>query len=95
MNYAEREFGYQLTVLDRSSIETYYSDGSELLDSDARIYTCTVKVPEFVEPGLDPLPSYYERCLEGASEWGEEFLRDFKKTTYASGGNLLDFNPQK
>ncbi len=73
-NFETREAGYRSETVPRDSIEPY-DDGS--VDVDEAL----ISVGTRRRDDIDPIPSYVELCLEGAAEWGDEFLRDFVETT--------------
>ena len=39
-----------------------------------------------VDDAIAPIPSYRQECLDGASQWGERFLAEFRRTTTTNSG---------
>jgi hypothetical protein len=92
--FRDRERGYQLMEVQSDHIDPYPSteisrpfDTSKpsLDDQDLLLVT----TGQHVDNDIDPIPSYLEECLDGASQWGEQFLADFKMTTATNAATDL------
>lgn len=77
--YRERERGYRLIEVRPEHITPY--EGS-LPDDDLVL----LPIGERTASDIAPIPDYRERCLAGASHWGEEFAADFRATTETAAG---------
>lgn len=71
----KREKGYTRTLLDEKLVQTY--DGKNL--KDCFIY---LGKKEKLNNEILPNENYLEICLEGVKTFGDEFLQEFKETTY-------------
>lgn len=90
--FKHRERGYRLIAVDPDSIYPYDPsdvnttriDTTEppLAEQDLVLVTTGTKVAH----DIAPIPSYLDGCLDGASQWGEAFCKDFKTTTVANAG---------
>ena len=92
--FKDRERGYRLVEVDADAIDPY-APGAV----DAPIDTARPPLAEqdltFVTTGTNvahdiaPIPSYCRECLDGARQWGETFLAEFKTTTASNPGTDL------
>lgn len=81
----EREQGYTRERLSLKQVE-HFVPGTKLeFSGDIFLYAGK---PEKLNPKILPNKVYLEVCLEGAKEWGEEFYRQFIKTTLINEQSL-------
>jgi hypothetical protein len=59
--------------------------GGEVAPEVAFVCACQPTCPR-LDARLLPHPGYLALCLEGAKEVGDEFARDFLRTTYLADG---------
>jgi len=87
--FRARERGYRLTEVDPDQIDPYAPDDFDapidatmppLDEQDLTLVTTGTKV----DHDIAPIPSYCRQCLDGASQWGETFLAEFKTTTVSN-----------
>lgn len=93
--FTERERGYRLVEVDPELIDSYAEDDVDtthvgtttppLAEQDLVLVTTGTKV----DHDIAPIPSYIEACLDGAGQWGEPFLDDFRATTKRNDGTDL------
>jgi hypothetical protein len=92
--FRERERGYRLVEVHPDHIDLYEPHDIDapldttrpsLDDQDLVLVTTGTKV----DHEIDPIPSYLEECIDGASQWGGAFLADFKATTATNAGSDL------
>jgi len=73
--YKERESGYEISEIEINCISPYKNHTlPELTD---------VVIPCGARPlsNPKPIPTYAALCIEGAQEWGDQFVTDFLLTT--------------
>jgi len=93
--FRERERGYRLTDVGSDYIEPYAPGDIDTAQIDttkpplAEQDLTLVTTGTNVDQDIAPIPSYLSECLDGASQWGETFLEDFKTTTAANTGTEL------
>lgn len=91
--FKDRERGYRLLEVDPARIDPYAPSEVEtngetrppLAEQDLLLVTTGTNVAH----DIAPIPSYLRECLDGASQWGERFLAEFKATTAANPGRDL------
>lgn len=78
----EREKGYNRSLIEKENIKTYDGDIFE----NSQIYLGKEeKLNFFIYPNRD----YLEICLSGVKTFGEDFFKDFLKTTYKNSEDGL------
>lgn len=88
--YAFREREYDVTYLDLDQIEPY-SESERLLDRFETVFTCYLVPAGNAVSNYEPEPDYLDLCLEGAEQWGESFLDQFKTKTFVGKEQLADY----
>ncbi|MBX0288304.1 hypothetical protein [Haloarcula salinisoli] len=92
--FRDRERGYRLVEVGDDRITPYPANDVEapvektkppLDEQDLTLVTTGTKVAH----DIAPIPSYCRECLDGASQWGERFLTEFKTTTTPNPGTDL------
>lgn len=85
--FRRRERGYRLVAVELDQIEPYSGPDRARIDGNDLVLTTT---GEKVQDDIAPIRSYARLCVEGAADWGDEFLSDFLATTGVSEGRTLD-----
>lgn len=85
--YAFREQEYELEKISPLDLEFYHSAADIPSGVDA-IYTCLLNDESKLSSSIEPVPSYLDLCLSGASHHGSDFKRDFKRTTLVRENSL-------
>jgi len=88
--YAFREREYDVKFLDPNRLD-FYTEPQWNLDRFEGIFTCYWNPSDDTIPNYEPVPDYLDLCLEGAQQWGEEFLEEFKKTTLVGERDLNQY----
>lgn len=76
--YRQREYRYEMVDVPATDVAAY--DGYE----QERVAALDERLIATSEGSLDdpsPIPYYVAMCVDGAREWGEDFLADFVVTT--------------
>jgi len=76
--YREREYRYEMVDVPATDVVAY--DGQK----EGQVEALDERLIATSEGGLEdpsPIPYYVGMCVEGAREWGEDFLADFVVTT--------------
>ncbi|MFB6346412.1 MAG: hypothetical protein ABEK50_11685 [bacterium] len=89
--YAFREKDYELEALQPDAIEVYPDEEESALAEFNSLYTCLLDNEDARCNSIEPVPSYLDLCLEGALSHGEDFLDDFKRSTYVKESLLVDY----
>lgn len=76
--YKQRETGYSLDTISASRMQAY--DKQEIPVKNSIIPRGQLVVEK--NSGYVPIPEYIEECVDGAKDWGPEFVRDFVITTH-------------
>lgn len=84
--FRRRERGYRLVEVDPDEVDPYDAGDRAEIDENEMVLTTT---GEKVQDDITPIQSYARLCVEGASEWGDEFLTDFLATTDVNGRSGL------
>lgn len=86
--FREREYGIDSVSFDRID---FYANDESILDRLDTVHTCLLDTDESDPEAYEPAPDYLELCLEGAQEWGEDFLEEFKQTTLVGEEPLAQY----
>ena len=77
--YRAREYRYDLTDVPAAAVTTYDEGDRAAVERPGERLLATSE-GTLTDPR--PIPYYARLCVEGAREWGEEFLADFLVTTH-------------
>jgi hypothetical protein len=88
--YAFREREYDVTYLESDQLELY-SKSDRLLDRFEAVFTCYLDPTADEVSDYEPEPDYLDLCLEGAEQWGESFLEQFKTKTFVGEKRLAEY----
>ena len=86
---AERERGYDCAAVRIADIEPYATEQIPGGATEIRLY---IGRDENWNAALLPNRAYLKLCIDAARAWGEEFARDFMRTTHVGEMTLQEFS---
>ena len=83
-----REYGYDRLEVAPGLVEVQ----GEPLGKSLPIYMYYGRPERIAASGIVPIPFYLDICTGGAAQWGQDFLAEFKKTTFVDNHvELIDY----